>query len=97
MSSNVCEACGGERRVGDWPFCKGDPSDHAPGKFGHDPFPGYVDEHILEGGNDIGPNGAGEIVRGTRIDTRSQRRKLMKEANLEFKGRRYGGHVPTEF
>lgn len=94
---NVCVRCDGLRQPGDWPHCSGNPQDHVPGKFGNDPFKGYVDEHILPDGRDIGPNGAGEIVQGTRIDTRSERKRLMKENGLEYKGRRYGGHVPTEF
>ncbi len=26
----ICQACGGEMRVGDYPFCHGDPARHAP-------------------------------------------------------------------
>lgn len=89
-----CDVCGGERRVGDWPFCKGDPKDHVPGKYGFDPFQGYVDEHILEGGRDIGPNLAGEIVQGTRIDSRSERKAIMKREGIEFAGRKYGRSRP---
>ena len=93
----ICEKCGAELKIGSWPFCKGAQNDHAPGMFGFDPFQSYVDEHILSDGKDIGPNLAGEIVQGTRIDTRSERRKIMKEEGLEWKGRKYGSRTHPEF
>lgn len=89
MNTVTCDDCGKRYGVGDWPHCKGT-GDHSPGKYGHNPFPEYVDEHILEGGKDVGPNGAGETVRGTRISSRDQRRQIMKENQIEFGGRRYG-------
>jgi hypothetical protein len=101
--SELCEECGGELLVGSWPFCNGDPKKHEPGPFfGHyAPFPSYVDEHILPDSDpraqDIGPNGAGETVRGIRIDSRDQRRRLMKEQGLDWHGRVYGRSKNPEF
>jgi hypothetical protein len=92
----TCDTCGRELKIGEWPWCNGT-GDHSPGKYGHEPFHEYVDEHILSDGKDVGLNGAGEPVIGTRISSRDQRKAIMKAAGLEYKGRRYGGHVPTEF
>lgn len=30
QTATICQTCGGALRVGDYPFCKGDPSKHAP-------------------------------------------------------------------
>jgi hypothetical protein len=92
----TCDECNGEYGIGEWPYCRGT-GDHTPGIYGFNPFPEYVDEHIKENGQDRGLNGAGEPVVGTRISSRDQRRRIMKEEGLEFHGRRYGGAVPTEF
>jgi hypothetical protein len=91
----VCDECGGELRVGDWPFCRGRASAHAPGRgFGFDPFTPYVDPHILPHGDPrachetVTPQGL--KVRGTLIESREQRRHIMKEQNLDWAPRPYG-------
>lgn len=59
-----CEKCGGEIRVGDWPYCGGDPSKHVHmDRFGEDPIEPYFDEMLS--------------TDGEHITTRSQRRKIM--------------------
>jgi hypothetical protein len=44
MNTSTCERCGGELRIGDYPFCKGDPTAHAPmrGAVIPDDIPGGV-------------------------------------------------------
>jgi hypothetical protein len=41
----ACDRCGHELQVGDFPFCKGRASDHAPGRFGviPDEIPGGME------------------------------------------------------
>jgi len=89
VNTTKCDECGNDYRVGDWPWCGGG-GEHRPGRYGFEPFRDYVDEHILEGGTDVGLNGAGEVVRGTRITSREQRRAIMRANKIEFGGRRYG-------
>ena len=68
-----CEACGGEVRIGDWPFCKGNPSAHVPApNFGEEPLEPYEDEHLT---HEPG---------GVEITTRGQRRQMMREQHLEY-------------
>ena len=100
MRKITCDACGKDYGIGDWPFCKGT-GDHRPGIFGYEPFESYIDEHILPPdtpmSREIGQNLAGEVVRGTRIESREQRRAIMKEHGIVPKGRRYGGPTTPEF
>jgi hypothetical protein len=86
-----CDDCGQEIRIGEWPFCP----HGAPGRFGYDSFASYVDPNILPDSDprarDVEFNkNLGRHVKGTLITSRAQRRKLMKEQNLEFAGRPYG-------
>lgn len=98
----VCDECHSKVFVGDWPFCKGSASDHKPGgKFGHTPFAEYLDPHILPYSDPRAREtgyvpGLGREVMGTRITSREQRRKLMKENNLDFAPRPMG-EGGTEF
>ncbi len=90
-----CDRCGAILRVGDWPFCKGDPIDHVSSKgFGFDPFVPYVDPNILPHSDPRarheGVTHDGRRVRGTLIESRSQRRQIMKEQNLDWAPRPYG-------
>lgn len=41
----ACDRCGHELQIGDFPFCKGNPSDHTPGRFGviPDEIPGGIE------------------------------------------------------
>lgn len=58
-------------RIGDWPFCGGDPTKHEPAlHFGDDPITPYVDENI-----DTYP---------VEIRTRGERRRLMTKNNLDY-------------
>lgn len=42
----LCDKCGSEINVGDWPFCPHGPA----GRFGDDPIEPYWDENITQGG-----------------------------------------------
>lgn len=88
-----CDKCGGEVRVGDWPFCKGDPKEHSKSwKFGFDPFEPYIDPNIDAYGQDVGYNRhLGRMLRGTLVTSREHRRALMKKNNLDWAGRRDEG------
>ena len=101
MSDKVrCDECGSDYGISDWPWCKGT-GDHTAGKYGHAPFPFYTDEHLLSAedprAQHVGLNGAGEPCRGVLLESREQRRKIMKEQGVEWKGRKYGGRTPVEF
>lgn len=100
MDRVVCDECGKDYGISDWPWCKGT-GDHTPGKFGMNPFSSYTDEHLLPPDNPlarhVGLNGAGEPVRGTLIESREQRKRIMREHGIVPKGRRYGGPTTPEF
>lgn len=67
----VCDRCGAELRIGDWPFCNGDKNQHVDARgFGDAPLEAYFDEHIS-------PEGA-------YITTRGQRRALMSKGHLDY-------------
>lgn len=84
-----CEKCGGEYGIGDFPFCKGDPKGH--GQMGgfDDPFEPYVDTQLLEA-KDPRCDGINERgARGITINSRSERRALMRQLGLQFGSQRF--------
>ena len=101
MSDKVrCDECGSDYGISDWPFCKGT-GDHGRGIFGYEPFKSYTDEHLLPPDTPMsqhrGLNLAGDPCIGTYIESREQRRAIMKEHGIVPKGRRYGGPTSPEF
>lgn len=88
----VCVDCGEERTPGDYPFCKGGHTGRGGGGYGK--FVKYVDPNILPAEDPRacheGVDGAGRRFKGTLIESREQRRHLMKEQNLEWAGRPVG-------
>jgi hypothetical protein len=70
MRVELCEECGGEIRIGDYPFCKGDPSRHARPLNRYIPFSPRIDPNIS-------PNGPVEITSLRQWD------RVLKENNLE--------------
>jgi hypothetical protein len=79
-----CEKCGGEYGIGDFPFCKGSPSDHGPMTGFDDAFEPYVDVQLLDR-NDPRCTSVNELgIRGVPIASRSERRQLMREQGLQF-------------
>lgn len=85
-----CE-CGVIWGCGDWPICP----HGALGGGGYAPFTPYVDPHLLPANDpraqasEFNPN-LGRVVRGVKIESREQRRRLMKEAGVDWAGRAYG-------
>lgn len=79
-----CEKCGGDFYEGDFPFCKGNPSDHGSMGGFDDAFEPYVDVQLLDR-KDPRCDGINERgVKGITIYSRSQRRQLMKELGLQY-------------
>lgn len=90
----ICDACHGERRPGDWPHCDGKPDGHIPGHFGYDAFEPYVDADLLSRQDPRVAKGGyrNEAGRpGILIESRSQRKALMKECGLQFGSNHPGG------
>ena len=90
VNTDVCDICGGEIHLGDWPFCGGDPSKHVRAEsFGDDPMEPYVDIQLLDRKDprcdSEGPFG----TRGVRITSRGQRRQLMRELGLQYGSQRF--------
>jgi hypothetical protein len=81
----ACERCGTVLHVGQWATCKGNPSDHGFTK--HYGFEPYIDEHILPNGREVGRNLYGELVSGTFIHSRSDRKAIMKANNIVSGGK----------
>jgi hypothetical protein len=84
-----CEKCGGTYGAGAFPFCKGNPDDHgAMGGF-DDAFEPYVDTQILSR-DDPRVNDKNELgIPGVRINSRSERRNLMKEQGLQYGSQKF--------
>lgn len=71
----TCDRCGKELEIGDFPFCKGDPSGHTPGRFSviGDEIPGGVEiKHGL-----CNPDGSPR-----RFDSKSAIAKAAREAGM---------------
>lgn len=84
----ICDECGEERVPGDWPDCR-KAGDHSPGHGFDDALDSYVDVQILERKDPRcdGVNWLG--MRGVTIHSRSQRRALMREKNLQFGNQKF--------
>lgn len=79
-----CEVCGTDYREGDFPFCKGDPAKHGTMGGFDDAFEPYVDIQLLDR-KDPRNDSVNELgIKGITITSRSQRRALMKELNLQY-------------
>ena len=92
-----CGRCGGRFREGVFPFCRGNPLDHAPMGGFDDPFDSYVDSQILDWKdprcterNEIG-------MPGVAIRSRSERRALMKELGLQYGTQKYDSRGKTKY
>lgn len=83
-----CDKCGKEWEEGDFPFCKGQQSDHIrSGRFSLDPFHGYVDPMLPGSEREVGIDLGGNTVEGIRLDSRDQRDRIMRENNLVSGGK----------
>ena len=78
----LCDDCGGELKVGVWPFCGGDASKHVvAGRFGEDPLEPYFDEMIS--------------AEGMWFSNRGERRKYMDRNGIDFKEKQRAADRPT--
>jgi hypothetical protein len=67
---DMCPTCGGQIRIGDWPYCGGDASKHVHmDRFGDEPISPYVDENLCS--------------TPVEIRTRGERRKIMDKLGIE--------------
>jgi hypothetical protein len=100
-----CEKCGGTYKEGDFPFCKGSPSDHAPPSGFDEAFTPYVDIQLLSRGDSRVDSVNALGIPGVQINSRSERRQLMKELGLQYGTQKfdekrgkvlYGGQATSE-
>ena len=79
-----CARCCARVHIGDFPFCKGNKTDHGP-MYGFDEaFEPYVDCQLLPQ-KDPRCNSKDELGRvGVMINSRSERRRIMKEQELQY-------------
>ena len=79
-----CDKCGADYGIGDYPFCKGSKEDHGPMHGLDEAFTPYVDIQLLPK-DDPRCTSVNEFgIRGVPINSRSERRALMKEQGLQF-------------
>lgn len=79
-----CDKCKSVYGHGDFPFCKGNPSDHGKMHGFDDAFEPYVDIQILDR-KDPRVNSVNKLgIPGVMINSRSERRQLMKELGLQY-------------
>ena len=79
-----CEKCHGTVRLGDFPFCKGSKGDHGPMSGFDEAFEPYVDTQILSRDDPRATAVNNLGIRGVQINSRSERRALMKEQGLQY-------------
>lgn len=84
METVVCEKCGGEYGIGDFPFCKGRKEDHGPMSGFDDAFEPYIDVQLLDKKDPRCTETNHLGMRGVMINSRSERRALMKEKDLQY-------------
>lgn len=92
MSVKVrCDGCGEEYGIGEWPYCP-----HGGlGGGGYAPFASYVDPHLLPHQDSRAHSTEfnerlGRHVTGVKIESREQRRKIMREQNIDWASRPQG-------
>ena len=87
----TCDKCGHKYVIGEWPYCP-----HGElGGGGYGSFQSYVDPHLLPGSDPRAQSvefneRLGRRVKGVLIESREQRRKLMKETNTDWAPRPQG-------
>jgi hypothetical protein len=97
MEKVKCEKCGGEYGIGDFPFCKGNQSDHGAMSGFDDAFEPYVDVQLLDR-KDPRCDGVNERgVRGVTINSRSERRAWMKRLDLQYGNQKFEERGRTQY
>lgn len=85
----ICEKCGGEYGIGDFPFCKGNKADHGKMHGFDDAFEPYVDVQLLEKSDPRCTSTNHLGMRGIMINSRSERRAIMREQGLQFGSQKF--------
>lgn len=80
----TCEKCGAEYGIGQFPFCRGRAEDHGQMLGFDDAFEPYVDTQLLDRKDPRCDSVDQRGVRGVMINSRSERRNLMKQLGLQF-------------
>lgn len=75
-SEDTCPKCGRVAQIGDWPFCRGQQSDHISQRAEYRPFKSYVEDLIFE--------------KPTEVTSYQQFKRILKANNLEERGRQVG-------
>lgn len=89
METVKCEKCGGEYGIGDFPFCRGNVQDHGQMQGFDDAFEPYVDTQILDKSDPRCSSVNHLGMRGVAINSRSERRQLMKEKGLQYGSQKF--------
>jgi hypothetical protein len=84
-----CEKCGGVYGIGDFPFCKGSKQDHGKMHGFDEAFEPYVDVQLLEKKDPRCTSTNALGMRGVMINSRSERRQLMKEQGLQYGSQKF--------
>lgn len=84
-----CEKCGGEYGIGDFPFCRGNVQDHGQMQGFDDAFEPYVDTQILDRSDPRCTSVNHLGMRGVMINSRSERRQLMKSLDLQYGSQKF--------
>jgi hypothetical protein len=98
MSEKVtCEKCGAEFGIGDFPFCRGRKEDHGRMSGFDEAFTPYVDAQLLDR-KDPRCTSVNELGwRGVPINSRSERKKLMKELGLDYGTTKFDSRGKTKY
>lgn len=90
MGTVKCDECGSDIRIGSWPFCGGDATKHSSvGDSWHDGFTPYIDCQLLDKSDPRCTEVNHLGMRGVMINSRSERRQIMKEKGLQLGSQKF--------
>ncbi len=89
METVKCDKCGGEYGIGQFPFCRGNVQDHGQMQGFDDAFEPYVDTQLLDRKDPRCDSVDSRGVRGVMINSRSERRQLMKSLGLQYGSQKF--------
>jgi hypothetical protein len=90
-----CEKCCATVGVGSFPFCKGNPGDHGT-MYGFDEaFEPYVDTQLLAREDPRVQDTNNMGIPGVMINSRSERRALMKQQGLQYGSQKFENRGKT--
>jgi hypothetical protein len=98
MSEKVtCEKCGAEYGIGQFPFCRGNVQDHGQMQGFDEAFEPYVDCQLLDRKDPRCDSVNKFGVRGVLINSRSERRNLMKSLGLQYGTQKWDRRGETKY